>query len=105
MLCLDSVFNRVDVEYFNLDKSYRSTKEIIEYANKHLKTNKIVPLVREGDPVKEVTVKNSREAIDKVNYYLSYLENKGYENIAIITTTLEQGKVIGSELKSKCILI
>ncbi|NFD77851.1 ATP-dependent DNA helicase, partial [Clostridium botulinum] len=101
MLCLDSVFNRVDVEYFNLDKSYRSTKEIIEYANKHLKTNKIVPLVREGDPVKEVTVKNSREAIDKVNYYLSYLENKEYENIAIITTTLEQGKVIGSELKKQ----
>ncbi|ACQ54249.1 ATP-dependent DNA helicase [Clostridium botulinum] len=101
MLCLDSVFNRVDVEYFNLDKSYRSTKEIMEYANKHLKTNKIVPLVREGDPVKEVTVKNSKEAIDKVNYYLSYLENKGYENIAIITTTLEQGKVIGSELKKQ----
>ncbi len=93
MLCLDSVFDRVDVEYFNLDKSYRSTKEIMEYANKYLKTNKIIPLVREGEPVKEVIVKNTEEVIDKVNYYLSYLENKGYESIAIITTTLEQGKL------------
>ncbi|NFV13511.1 HelD family protein [Clostridium sp. FAM 1755] len=101
MLCLDSVFDRVDVEYFNLDKSYRSTKEIMEYANKYLNTNKIVPLVREGETVKEVAAKSTNEVIDNVKYYLSYLENKGYENIAIITTKLEDGKVIGAELKKK----
>ncbi len=101
MLCLDSVFDRVDVEYFNLDKSYRSTKEIMEYANKYLNANKIVPLVREGEPVKEVVAKNTNEVMYNVNYYLSYLENKGYENIAIITTKLEEGKVIGAELKKK----
>ncbi|WP_251860853.1 AAA family ATPase [Clostridium sp. Marseille-Q2269] len=101
MLCLDSVFDRVDVEYFNLDKSYRSTKEIMEYANKYLSTNKIVPLVREGEPVKEVTVNNTQELVDKINYYLDYLDNKEYENIAIITATLEKGKVIGAELKKE----
>lgn len=101
MLCLDSVFDRVDVEYFNLDKSYRSTKEIMEYANKYLSTNKIVPLVREGEPVKEVTVNNTQELVDRINYYLDYLDNKEYENIAIITATLEKGKVIGAELKKE----
>ncbi|MCR1934328.1 HelD family protein [Clostridium tepidum] len=101
MLCLNSIFHRVDVEYFNLDKSYRSTKEIMEYANKYLNTNKIVPLVREGYPVKEVEAKSTNEVIDNIKYYLNYLQNKGYENIAIITAKLEDGKFIGEELKKE----
>ncbi|EJO5348086.1 AAA family ATPase [Clostridium botulinum] len=101
MLCLDSVFDRVDVDYFNLDKSYRSTKEIMEYANKYLNTNKIVPLVRQGELVKEVNAKNIQEVIYKVKDCLNYLKEKGYENIAIITANLEDGKVIGSELKKE----
>lgn len=99
MLCLKNLFDRVEVEQFNLDKSYRSTKQIMEYSNSYLDNNKIIPLVREGNDVQEEFIKNEDEILDKINHHLSYLESKGYENIAIITATLEDAESIGKELK------
>ena len=55
MLHLDEIFGDliVEIKNFELNKSYRSTQEIMEYANKFLNEDRIVPLVRNGEPVIE----------------------------------------------------
>ncbi|WP_050606514.1 HelD family protein [Clostridium niameyense] len=100
MLSLDEILDRDEIEYFNLQKSYRSTKQIMDYANKYLNESKIVPLVRNGHNVIEDSTESGKSIYSKVNYYLEYLKEKGYENIAIITTTLDEAKNIGNDLKS-----
>lgn len=46
MLNLNDIWKETTVEHFDLNKSYRSTYEIMEYANKYLKEDRIVPIVR-----------------------------------------------------------
>jgi len=49
MTKLNEIFD--NVEEFKLNKSYRSTEEIMKYANKYLSEDKIVPIVRQGKEV------------------------------------------------------
>ena len=48
MSCLGNVLKGCDVENFKLRTSYRSTKQIMEFSNRFLKTDSIIPVVREG---------------------------------------------------------
>ena len=86
MLHLDDVFNDLNVEItkYELNKSYRSTKEIMEYSNKFLDKDKIVPLVRKGEPVIEEEVYNNEEFVDTIISLIEDYEEDGYENIAVI---------------------
>lgn len=100
MLQLEKILPSLNVEHFILEKSYRSTKEIMEYANKYIEDNKIVPLVRKGEPVIEETAKSEEELIENITTSLKKFEEKGYENIAVVCTNLEETKNIGKYLKS-----
>lgn len=84
MMELNRIFDHKDVKYFNLKKSYRSTKEIMEYANKFIENeSKDVPLVRSGE---KVTVKQStslEETIDFIKAIVDELKDT-MENIAIV---------------------
>lgn len=86
MLHLDDVFNDLNVEItkYELNKSYRSTQEIMEYSNKFLDKDKIVPLVRKGEPVIEEEVYNNEEFVDTIISLIEDYEEEGYENIAVI---------------------
>ncbi|ABR36889.1 RNA polymerase recycling motor HelD [Clostridium beijerinckii] len=86
MLHLDDVFNDLNVEItkYELNKSYRSTQEIMEYSNKFLDKDKIVPLVRKGEPVIEEEVSNNEEFVDTIISLIEDYEEEGYENIAVI---------------------
>ena len=59
---IKDIFSDNVVEIFNLNKSYRSTKEIMEYSNKYIDDISIVPMVRTGAPVEEVHVSSNEEA-------------------------------------------
>ena len=50
---LEGIFSDDLVEVFKLNKSYRSTKEIMEYSNKYINDVSIVPMVRTGAAVRE----------------------------------------------------
>ncbi|MDU7886419.1 MAG: AAA family ATPase, partial [Clostridium perfringens] len=50
MMELEKIFDDVNPEIYNLNKSYRSTYEIMEYANKYLDEDRIIPIVRHGKP-------------------------------------------------------
>lgn len=101
MLSLDFIIPSSNVEYFNLYKSYRSTKEIMEYANKYLNDNRMVPLVRSGAEVICYNTQNEEELINKIDMEVKNLQEKEHENIAILCRDLEDTEKIGKLLKTK----
>lgn len=86
MINLQKVFTDAgfDIKNFSLNKSYRSTQEIMEYANKFLEEEKIVPLVRRGESVMEEEVFDESEFIDTVISIIEDYEEDNCENIAVI---------------------
>ncbi|MCE5221918.1 MAG: AAA family ATPase [Clostridium sp.] len=86
MLHLDEVFKGSDIEIkkYELNKSYRSTQEIMEYANQFLKEEKIIPLVRSGESVIEEEVSSENDFINTLISIIEDYEEDGHENIAVI---------------------
>lgn len=99
MLKLKSLFGGF-VKNYALNKSYRSTLQIMEYASKLLDQNAIVPFVRKGKfDVEEVEVKDEDDLIDTILETLEDYDDENYDNIAIITKDKEELKKIAPELK------
>lgn len=86
MMHLEDIFDddSSGVKKFSLEKSYRSTQEIMEYANQFLNENKIVPLVRHGEEVMEEEAEGDEELIETIISILEDYEDDKCENIAII---------------------
>ena len=86
MLHLDEVFGdmKTEIKKYDLNKSYRSTQEIMEYANRFLKEDRIVPLVRKGEAVFEEETENAEDCIETMLSIIEDYEEDGYENIAVI---------------------
>lgn len=91
--CLNNVFK--DLEILKLNKSYRTTIEIMEEANninKKLKLTEAIPVIRHGDEVEY----SDKDLIDIIN------ELKGkYKTIAVITKTQGEANEIYNDLKNK----
>lgn len=86
MLNLDEVFkdSNIEIKKYELNKSYRSTQEIMEYANQFLNEDKIIPLVRSGEPVIEEEVSSEDDFINTLISIIQDYEEDGHENIAVI---------------------
>jgi len=101
MLRLNELFDDL-YQLFELNKSYRSTYQIMEYANKFLDENSVVPFVRKGEfDVLETSVpKDDKEDLIEVllNLLQDY-EEEEYENVAIITKDKNDLEIIAPELK------
>ncbi len=89
-----------DVEIFYLNKSYRSTEEIMSEANKiseHLTNSKSDELVRHGEVVDYLkTGVNFTDTLKDVIY--EYI-NKGYHSIAIITKDEKEATILNESLQ------
>ncbi|MCI5703219.1 MAG: ATP-binding domain-containing protein [Erysipelotrichaceae bacterium] len=91
--CLEKIFNNFQI--LKLNKSYRTTIEIMEEANKInelLNLDKAIPVIRHG---KEVSYTN-KEILDLINEIKSR-----YKTIAIITKTQEEANNVYGKLKEK----
>jgi DNA helicase-2/ATP-dependent DNA helicase PcrA len=99
MLKLKDTIGDLDVENYSLDKSYRSTREIMEHANNFLVDSKIMPLVRSGEPVVKQNFKNSEELTKYLHEILESMSRKGYESIAIVCRDLNRVKSLAQKLK------
>ena len=90
--------NECDIKY--LKKSYRTTTEIMEEANKiikHLNLPLSEPVIRHGEEVKYIKVDNNiiNVIIDIINNY----KQKKYNSIAIITKDEEESNNLYIKLK------
>jgi len=99
MMKLQNVLEQV--EYFNLNKSYRSTKEIMEYANKFIGDDKIVPLVRSGKNVSEKLIASKELLVEEISGIVRELSNEGLESIAIICKNAEITDRVADIIKDK----
>lgn len=100
MISLNNIlFNKTDI--YELNKSYRSTYEIMDFANKYLKDDKIVPLVRKGKDVEVVKVLERDDFIKSINEKIHDFKEDGLESIAVITRNIEDIEKIYKELREK----
>jgi len=83
-----------NVQEFRLNTSYRSTKEIMEYANKYLDADPIVPIVRSGEIVKEKLISNKDELRTFLLKGIDDFKSKTYENIAVICKDIKASEEI-----------
>lgn len=100
LLNLKEVFEDNIVE-FKLNKSYRSTQQIMEYANKFLNENSIIPLVRNGEEVIEEETTSKEDTIVTLTSIIEDFEDDGLESIAIIVNNKDNLSEISKKLKEK----
>lgn len=100
MLSLDNHL-KLDSKKYNLSKSYRSTKEIMEYAKSYTKDKELVPLVRNGTPVEEIEALGNSEMISIIEEKVREFSESGLESIAVITRGIKESEYIYNNLKDK----
>ncbi len=96
---LKNILPECNVSEFKLSTSYRSTVEIMEYANKYLSATPIVPIVRNGEAVTEKSIDNKDEFIIYIEQKIEDFKIKEYENIAIICKDISETEKIFSLIK------
>ena len=101
MLNLNKVFHEENIMTYELLKSYRSTKQIMDYASSFLEDKKIVPLVREGDEVLVEKTENEQDKIDTILSLIEDYEDEGFESIAVIVQDIDELKKVSSMIKDK----
>lgn len=98
--------NKSDIKY--LKKSYRTTIEIMNEANKilnnvqnELKIKLAEPVARHGEDVKYEKFSSFEGKIEKINDFVQRMKNNNYKNIAIICKTNEECQKVYDKLKPR----
>lgn len=89
-----------DVEVFNLNKSYRSTDEIVKYADSFIRTDGSHSL-RHGEPVTIESIGDLRDTVPLIKQQYEVMKDAGLESIAIITRDLDSAKELDQLLKGE----
>ena len=100
MLNLEDVFGD-SIKEFSLLKSYRSTQQIMEYASKFLSEDRVIPLVREGEPIIEEETSSNEDLVETLISIIEDYQEDGLESIAVITKNKENMPEISSLLKER----
>lgn len=101
MMDLENILNLENIEIFNLNRSYRSTFEIIDYANKFLKETSITPLVRNGKAVEVINTDSEDLFVNEIINSINEYSKAELESIAIITKDQNQLEEVYRFIKDK----
>lgn len=97
-----SAQEREKVHYMELNLSYRSTREIIEYAGSLLKTKREIRAVdRSGAPVEHLEFSNPFELGDMIAKEAKKMEEAGLEHVAILCQTIAEAQTLSQLVKGK----
>lgn len=93
-----------DATYISLTQSYRSTVEIIDFANivldkQDLNLTPAKPVLRHGDKPKIIKIENTIDGINKIDKIVKEVEDINKKTVAIICKTYKQCTEILKELK------
>lgn len=83
-----------DLDYLELSKSYRSTKEIMQFAQKILPQSEIEAFGRQGRQPEILLAESFEKISDAIVAHLKSLENEDYNRIAVICRTLKDCKLL-----------
>lgn len=102
---MQELFAQEETAYYALTRSYRSTMEIIEYANEILKRGVgtdllAVPVFRSGDPVRLEHASSEEGKLGLIKQALTKVLNGEYRTTAILTRTLDEAKRMYETLAS-----
>lgn len=98
------VFPDRDCNYLTLEQSYRTTIEIMEYANeiiKKIKTSNILlakPVIRYGVPPQVQSFKSIKDMVHALENELETQLASGYQSIALIGKTLKECQLLKKNL-------
>lgn len=103
----EHVFSTEKDKFYSLEKSYRNTIEISNYASHIIEHGsfeiyKIQPILRHGNPVVIKQLKTNQEMILKIIEYIQEIQNRGYNTIAIICRSIEEAEFVEQLLKKTC---
>jgi DNA helicase-2/ATP-dependent DNA helicase PcrA len=93
-----------DIRYYHLQKSYRSTQEIMEFANRFVTDKKIIPLVRNGRAVEEYAGIDMEAAADRIITTIQDYEDTDLETNVIITRDMETARELYALLKKRILV-
>ncbi|MET3696441.1 DNA helicase-2/ATP-dependent DNA helicase PcrA [Bacillus oleivorans] len=90
--------------YVELQKSYRTTVEIMEEANKLLplipeKTPKVEPVVRHGEKPYFIQIRDKEDIIAQVEKWISSYKEEGFQTFAIIGKTMKDCRQLAKILE------
>lgn len=102
--CSREIFCKIwnHAEYIELNKSYRSTYEIIAFARKIQNNQKIEAVERHGDHPTVTCCKSVEEEIEVLKTLICQFHKKGYGSMGILCKSPEQAKLLQEELASGC---
>lgn len=86
-------------EIMKLCKSYRSTCEITDFAQKIRTNTDLEPVARHGEKPQVIHYKNEEEELSGILNLISVYRKSGYKSLGIICKTGTQAKVMADELK------
>ena len=86
-------------EVMKLCKSYRSTYEITDFAQKIRTNTDLEPVARHGEKPQVIHYKNEKEELSGILDLISVYRESVYKSLGIICKTETQAKVIANELK------
>ena len=95
---LPKIFGK-EMRRIEMNKSYRNTAEIAEYAKKLTDVKGIEYINRHGKAVTEYTVLSQKEMVDKVMGTV-HLGEEGYETAAVLTMTEKEAQELYCVLKN-----
>jgi DNA helicase-2/ATP-dependent DNA helicase PcrA len=103
---IEKVFNE-DATYITLSQSYRSTVEIIEFANRVLEKQELnikpaIPILRHGDKPSIIHAKKDEE-IRIIDSLLEEIHSKNKKTVAIICKTYKECNELYKRLKKESI--
>ncbi|MFK1812334.1 HelD family protein [Bacteroides fragilis] len=86
-------------EVMKLCKSYRSTYEITDFAQKIRTNTDLEPVARHGEKPQVIHYKNEKEELSGILDLISVYRKSTYKSLGVICKTETQAKVIADELK------
>ncbi|MBS4538996.1 AAA family ATPase [Clostridium sp. D2Q-11] len=101
---MEGVFSKEETSYMSLVQSYRTTIEIMDYANKIIskidndKIDLAKPVIRHGNPPERVSFKSKELLIDKLHDKIQSVKEKNYKTIAVICKSLEECNKIKKQM-------
>ena len=94
---LSKIFGK-DIREIEMNRSYRNTLEIAEYAARWTDTTEVTYFERHGKPVEEIRFALEKEAMDEILRHVK-VGHDGFETAAILTMTEGQAKTVCRYLK------